>query len=190
MANSQNIARLSPLDQETPLILANGIEIQDRTLFPRIGVKGPGLPTFIENTGLTCGIAVNRAYRQEDGSLTIRLAPSEIIWLANDPNVAPDWTVTQTGLIAPDTYIVPRMFGNFWFTVKGEAAIDGFSRLCGVDLRPKSFSNADVAQTLLAKTGAIIIRDDAPDKLAFHILGDMSLAPYIWDCIKTAFSKA
>ena len=54
-----------------------------------------------------------------------------------------------------------------------------FACVCGVDLRPKSFADLQVAQTMVAKASAIIIRDDSLGACGFHMLGDISLGPYL-----------
>ena len=53
------------------------------------------------------------------------------------------------------------------------------AHVCGVDLRQRSFADLQVAQTMVARSSAIIIRDDAIGAGGFHVLGDISLGPYL-----------
>lgn len=190
MVDATNIIRISPIQDQSPHILTNGVEIRDMTLLPRAGVKGAGTAEFLTSLGLTAGENVNKAYRQENGGLVARLAPSEILWLGPLPGKGPYLpeqgpfpTPSTAGTYAPGAYNVPRADGNYWFNVQGAGIEEGFARACSIDLRPKNFADLDVAQTQFAKTSAIIIRDDENGKPSYHLLGDISLASYIWDCL-------
>lgn len=65
----------------------------------------------------------------------------------------------------------------------GEFAPEMFSKMCGVDLRDR-FADGFIAQTSLAKMGAIIIRADRKGKdgrahAAYHVLADIASAEYL-----------
>ncbi len=128
---------------------------------------------------------VNRAYRQTDGSLLARLSATEVLWLGAQASGAGEarWLCPDGQPLAPDTYTVPRQSGTYWFHLGGDAAAGGFSTLCGVDLSAASFPDLEVAQTLVARTGAIIIREDISGVTSFHLLGDVSLAAYMWEVL-------
>jgi sarcosine oxidase subunit gamma len=81
--------------------------------------------------------------------------------------------------ISAGVYPVPRGEGTFWVAISGRAAPDIFACVCGVDLRLGSFRDLQVAQTMVAKASAIIIRDDSFADPAFHVLGDISLGAYL-----------
>ena len=178
MATDALELRRSPIPAAGPVTLANGVELADLTLRPRAAAKGPGLPEFLRSIGVVTGGEVNRAYRQPDGSLAALLSATEVLWLAPDAGEADlaRWRSADGQPLAPDTYALPRRDGSYWFRLTGDAAAHGFSRLCGVDLSPAAFADLAVAQTLIARVSAVIIRDGA----SYHIIGDVSLAAYVW----------
>ena len=88
----------------------------------------------------------------------------------------------DTGMVFP----VPRRDGTFWFAATGSEAPAMFAKLCGVDLRPGRFDNRTVAQTLVARINAIVIRDDINDILSYHVLGDVPSAGSMWSYITDA----
>lgn len=54
------------------------------------------------------------------------------------------------------------------------------SRLCGLDFHPKQFPNLTAKQSSVAKTRQLILRQDLGKQLAFSLIGDRSLATYLW----------
>ena len=100
------------------------------------------------------------------------------------------WSFGSGAALAPGAYPVPRAEGTFWITIAGESAPDMFACVCAVDLRRKSFGDLQVAQTMIAKASAVIVRDDAVGSSAFHVLGDISLGPYLVRQLLTAAELA
>jgi sarcosine oxidase subunit gamma len=90
---------------------------------------------------------------------------------------------------APDCYLVPRGAASYWFLITGQCAAAMFAKLCGVDMRLHKFPVNTVAQTSVARSGAIIIRCDLERVPAFHLLGDSASAIYIWDCLRDAMEE-
>lgn len=64
-----------------------------------------------------------------------------------------------------------------------------FAKLSAVDLRTLAFENHSIAQTSVAKSNAIIIRDDQGDVPTYHLLGDSASAGYMWDCLLDAMAE-
>ena len=64
--------------------------------------------------------------------------------------------------------------------VTGEQAPAMFAKICGVDLRPHKFEQGRIAQTSVAKIGAIVIRDYLGELPAYHLLADSASAEYMW----------
>lgn len=58
--------------------------------------------------------------------------------------------------------------------------------MCGVDLRTHKFGKGEIAQTSLAQTNAIILRNDFATTPGFFILSDVSLTEYLWDSLLDA----
>jgi sarcosine oxidase gamma subunit len=181
----------SPIASGSPVRFGNGVIVTDLTLLPRAGAKGPALRDFLDGGGFRLGTAVNRAYRQDGGALLALLSPTEVLWLGpcDGAGILP-WQSEDAAPLAPAVYAVPRRGGTFWFHIEGTAARDGFSRLCGIDFRDGAFPDLHVAQTLAARVSVVIIREDQSGSAAYHLIGDISLAAYMWEALATAMSLA
>ncbi len=159
---------------------------------PRIGFKGRAVLSDMNERGLTLEFRPNRAFRQDDGSLAAVLAMTEVLLLwpiigASSllEGLERDWSIeTSNG-----AYLTPRRDSHFWFGITGEKAPEMFAKICGVDLRPKSFSDLAIAQTSIARSNAIVIRDDRGETPAYHLLGDSASAGYMWDCLLDAMAE-
>lgn len=174
-------------ERETALNLG----IADLSPLPRTGYKGRDITKWLAKQKVKAGEASNRAYPCGKASLAARLAPGEVVVLGaldgKDPLPAKldaAWT-DRNGLCFP----VPRRDASFWFLLTGARCSDMFAKICGVDLREKSFANHMIAQTSLARSNAIIIRDDLKQAPAFHILGDSASAGYMWMCLLDAMEE-
>ena len=64
-----------------------------------------------------------------------------------------------------------------------------FAKLCGVDLRVDHFPDLAIAQTSVARSNAIVIRDDLGATPTFHLLGDSASAAYMWDVLLDAMAE-
>ncbi len=149
---------------------APGVEVADFSLLPRTGYKGAGTVAWLQSRGFELRPEPNRAFDQADGSLVAMLSKSEALILGP----------MAEGLDAAGRcYSLPRRDSHYWFLLTGVAIPELFSKLCGVDLRPVSFANGSVAQTLVARTSAIIIRN----QLDYHLLGDSASATYVWSIL-------
>ncbi|MDP6573602.1 MAG: hypothetical protein QGI06_08840 [Rhodospirillales bacterium] len=173
-------------DDETQALSSLGIA--DLSPLPRTGFKGDGAVDWLAAQGIAIGEASNHAVRQADGALAAKLAPGEVLVLdglgegeAICARLDAAWTP-----VASAFWPVPRRDGAFWFLVTGEHAATMFAKVCGVDLRPDKFSNHAVAQTSVARTNAIVVRDDLGAVPAFHLLGDSASARYMWHCLADA----
>ena len=134
----------------------------------------------------------NRAFRQKDGTLVAVLTMTEALLLSPLSGKAPaleklgaDWSIEK----ADGCYLVPRRDSHFWFMITGQEAPSMFAKICGVDLRQKSFSDLAMAQTSVARSNAIVIRDDQGETPAYHLLGDSASAGYMWDCLLDAMAE-
>jgi sarcosine oxidase subunit gamma len=64
-----------------------------------------------------------------------------------------------------------------------------FSKICGVDLRTHKFSHSHIAQTSVAKTNAVVIRNDLGSTPVFYVLSDISGVEFLWDCLLDAMQE-
>jgi sarcosine oxidase subunit gamma len=170
---------------------AHELAIVDLSPLPRTGFKGPRIAAWLAENGVVLGERSNHAYPQAKGMLVARLAPGEVLILG--PSDGDD--AATTALEAAWTYRVsgvwpvPRRDASFWFVVTGHSAASMFAKICGVDLRPKSFAYHAVAQTSVARSNAIVIRDDRGSVPAYHLLGDSASTSFMWTSLIDAMAE-
>jgi sarcosine oxidase subunit gamma len=169
--------------------LARRLGLADLSPLPRVGFKGPKMADWLTSKGAPLGAESNRAYPIAGGCLAARLAPGEVLLLGgldSTPLAALEqaWSYGDAGV-----WPVPRRDASFWFMVTGEKCAAMFAKICGVDLRPKSFANYAIAQTSVARTNCIVIRDDLGGALAYHLLGDSASAGFVWSAVVDAMAE-
>ncbi len=155
----------------------------------RTGFKGADTPAWLSAQGLVLPEMPNRTVKQADGSLLARLSEGEFLLLGKPGapgghvdrlNDAWNWEA-GAGLCFP----VPRQDSHCWFHLGGDAVPALFARLCAVDLRRHVFAEGAVAQTSVARLGAIIIRVGED----YHLLADSASAEYLWACLSDAMAE-
>ena len=57
------------------------------------------------------------------------------------------------------------------------------------DLRADRFANLHIAQTSVARTTTIVIRQDLGASVAFHLVFDSASAEYMWLCLDDAMAE-
>lgn len=171
--------------------LASTLALADLSPLPRAGFKGPGMADWLGSKDATLGPESNRAYPLANGILAARLAPSEVLLLGGlHGDAAPiaaferAWSYDAAGV-----WPVPRRDASFWFAITGERSAAMFAKICGVDLRPKAFANHTIAQTSVARTNCIVIRDDFGGAPAYHLLGDSASASFAWTSLLDAMQE-
>lgn len=161
----------------------------------RVGFKGPGAAEWLAAQDVVVP-AVNRAARQRDGSLVLRLG-------ANDVMIVSDLACTSglpaaligrwTGLPDPPPeargFPVPRQEGFCWFALSGARADALMAKLCAVDLRPHKFADGEIAQTSVARLSAVVARNDLNNTLGYYLFADSASAEYWWDCFTDAMQE-
>ena len=178
-------------DAEGEAAVGRTLALCDLSSLRRCGFKGPRTLEWLSEQGIRVGEADNMAYRQEDGSLAARLAPTEVLVLGDLDGGGPCEALAAACSIdrAPGTYPVPRAGANAWFLVSGADAPAMFAKLCGVDLRPRKFAPAAIAQTSVARLNGIVIRDDLGATTAYHLLADGAAAGFLWSCLLDAMAE-
>ncbi|MFL5337291.1 MAG: sarcosine oxidase [Geminicoccaceae bacterium] len=171
------------------------LALVDLSLRPRTGFKGRGTPEWLGGQGLALP-EPNRAARQGDDTLAVRLAPREVLLLA-------PWATARGGLVErldaawpeghgaegpPRGYPVPRADSHFWFLLTGRHVPAMLAKLCGIDFRTDRFAPLQVAQTQAVRLSVIVVRDDTPLP-AWHLLADSASADYVWTCLVDAMQE-
>jgi sarcosine oxidase subunit gamma len=165
---------------------ARGMGLTDLSPLARVGFKGNGALQWARDHGVKIGQANNVATRQAGGALAARLADSEVVVIDGlagkgtlPHRLLSEWSMDN----AKGGYLVNRQGVNFWFMATGEHAAAMFAKICGVDLRAHKFAERAIAQTSVARTNCIVIRDDLGAVPAFHMMGDSASAEYQWTCV-------
>lgn len=76
--------------------------------------------------------------------------------------------------------------GRGFLVLVGARALNVLPKVCGLNLSDTAFPDHHAAQTMLAKVRALLIRADAVQLPAYHIIVDRSLAAYVWDVLLEA----
>ncbi len=181
---------------EVEVQTARRMGLADLSPLPRSGFKGQGTVEWLSAQGVDVPGESNRALRQSDGALALRLAPSEIMILGDlagqgdlPAKLNQAWDSEALPPKTPRGFPLPRDETHAWFLVMGTQASAMFAKLCAVDLRPQSFPGGQVAQTSLAKMTGTILRDDKGETPAFHVLADSASADYLWGCLLDAMAE-
>jgi sarcosine oxidase subunit gamma len=175
---------------EDEALKAQQLGLVDLTPIARTGFKGKQAVSWAKSQGLIVGEKNNQAYLQDNGALVARLADTEILILNNihsKKNQCSPLEEEYEKNKPTKCYSVPRNNSSAWFMITGKFSSDLFAKICGIDLRLKSFPNHSIAQTSIARINGIIIRNDINNTAAFYLLFDSASTDYMWSCLKDAF---
>ncbi len=176
---------------------AQHLAICDLSHLQRIGFKGVGTCKWLESQNIHIPAKVNYALPNENGCLVVRLGVNEILIFdclrnttSTPARLEQQWNQHYSqGNNKYCCYIVPRQESHACFSVTGRYSYEMFSKLCAVDLRKEKFANHMIAQTSLARLGAIIIRNDLKSLINYIVLVDSASAEYCWDCLLDAMHE-
>ena len=177
---------------EEELAAARSLSLVDLSPLPRIGFKGPGALQWLGGQGIAGLDRDNRADTQGGGEIAVRLGPSEALILgavARESTLCRRLEEAWPGDDPARCHPVPRGDSHFWSAVSGAHAAPMLAKLCAVDLRITRFAQGEVAQTTVARLGAVIIRADLGPVPLFHILGDSASAEYYWEVVMDAMAE-
>ena len=173
-----------------------GVLLCDLSPLSRLGLKGRSIAAVLESARITLPAKVNEASKQRDGSLCLRIAENEVLLLsAMASDGVADFRALPKVLAEHDKrscWVVPYMDSFCWLALAGVGVGEMFAKLCAVDLREGVFAPLMIAQTSVARLGAVIVRAPASSKGAmplFHILCDNASSGYLWDCLEEAMGE-
>jgi sarcosine oxidase subunit gamma len=164
------------------------LAIMDLSPLPRLGLKGVRIGDWLEARGMKFSESLNQAVAQKHGDLLARLGTNEFLVLANPCNGSPGHSHERPDE-SSECYAVSRRDSHYWFALSGEKCPSMLAKLCGVDFNTKAFGRGSVAQTQVAKTSAIVIRNDVGEIPCYYLLGDNSCVLYMWACIVDAMAE-
>jgi sarcosine oxidase subunit gamma len=169
-------ARLFPLQaggaaEDAALLLGRrgGLAIEDRTAWPRWGLKGPGSADWLAAAGLALP-EINR-WSESDGIRILRLGRNDVTLLA-DPDAAERLAAIRVrweAAAAPKGYPSWREEGWAWLALSGAGLAAALARLTAVDLRPGRFGADAIAQTRVAHLDAVLLLAGGVAEILFDI---------------------
>ncbi|MBT5156048.1 MAG: FAD-dependent oxidoreductase [Gammaproteobacteria bacterium] len=159
--------------------LESGVVIVDRTLSDRCGIRGRTAASWLESVSMLVPDKPNRALVQKDGTLLARLSIGEFLLLGGSDYLGclPE--------AADSNYSLPRADSHVWLVVSGAHSRELLQAVCSVDLRVRSFSDGDVAQTLMFGISVILIQSEG----SFHLCADITSSQYLHDALGRAFNS-
>ncbi len=159
------------------------LAIADLCALPRCGLKNAGAPDWLAARGVVIPEIANRAARQDDGGLCIRMGDADIMVTAdpagrsNRPQrLLAEWTSDSTQQKGWNAH---REEGFGWFLLTGRLAPEFWSRTCAVDMRLDRFADLSIAQTRAFGMSGIIARADLGAVPAFHLFFDIASSDYL-----------
>jgi sarcosine oxidase subunit gamma len=160
--------------------------LADLSLLQRFGAKGWEIWPTLASIGIARPDANNTALRLTGGGSVLRLGDNEAFLLGSVINEAP---LVQRAAALPTAsgfYPVPRQDTHAWLLLLGRAMPLLLSKVCAIDFRLGRFRNLTIAQTSVARVGAVVLRDDVAGGPAFHVLADSASAIYLWKVLLDA----
>ncbi len=181
---------------ESELRYAQQMALCDVSYLQRVGFKGAGTIDWLSKQGIKIPENINTTAILSNDCLIARLGANDILILdslknkTDVPNkLEQQWHQDYAPDSEPCGFIMPRQDSHACFCVSGINAPEIFSTLCAIDLRASKFANHAIAQTSLARLGAIIIRHDIGNHIAFYVLTESVSAEYCWDCLDDAMQE-
>jgi sarcosine oxidase, subunit gamma len=165
-----------PDPQGDPSICA----LADLSLLPRFGAKGWETWSTLARIGIAAPDRNNTASRLADGGVAMRLGDNEAFLLCDIFGNAPLVERAQGLASASGFYPVPRTDTHAWLLLIGAEVPKQLSKVCAVDFRLDRFDDLSVAQTMIARVGSVVLRDDIAGTPAFHVLADSASVRYLW----------
>lgn len=195
-SNINEYAMISVIDENNEIDYAQHLALCDFSYLQRIGFKGAGTCEWLENQSIKIPTSINAALSTDDGCLVARLGSNDILILdsinnqTNTPNTLEQtWQQDYSQSSKPCGFIMPRQDSHACFSISGAYAAEMFAKLCAIDLRITKFENNMIAQTSLARLGAIIIRHDLNALTNYLVLVESASAEYGWDCLMDAMQE-
>ena len=147
----------------------DGLNITDRTAWPRFGIKGPQSADFLLSIGIDLPNPNRLAVRK--GLVVMRLGRNDIVFLSDDGSADAiaalrDQWQNATG---PKGYLSWREEAWAWLNLDGPALDQTLARCCAVDLRLSVHDVDLIAQTSFAHADAVVTRRNGSVDVLFDI---------------------
>ncbi|RNJ41159.1 sarcosine oxidase [Mesorhizobium japonicum] len=170
--------------------------IRDLSTLPRIGFKGNGTTKWLNSKVGALPDVPNKAIILSDGALIARLGKEEYLVLPEKDAISDVCGDLQASWNADDAkgelrigYPLPRGDSHSWLYLEGSFIPQMMAKICGVDLRSGHFLPGEIAQTVVARISAVLIRGLNDGPYGLHMLTDFASADYLWDVLQDASAE-
>lgn len=176
-----------PGEPEVPAQDTLQLGLADCSQRAKVLVEGAGATRVIERAWDVQPPAVNRGATLSRGAVC-RLRGDRYM-LSGPPGAEEAFMATLHSAVQQEDGLVTisdATQGRAELWLLGPAAPELLSRLCGLDLHPRSFPNLTARQTSVAKTTQLVIRHDRGVVPVYALIGARSLGAYLWQTIAEA----
>lgn len=158
-----------------PRGLEHGVSLMDASYRTRYRVEGPAAAKALKSAKMKPGQSKSAKLGQ------IACSRGDLFWVLGATGVP---KAPKSGLVAIDE--VTHGTSEIW--VAGPEARALMRRVCGLDFQDKSFPDGAFKTSSVAKTVQQILRRDLDGVPCFVLVGEASLATYLWDILTEAGS--
>lgn len=163
----------------------------DLGMLPHTGYRGSAAAEWLAQQQFPIPLRPNQAATCADGCQVLRLSPREFWLLGSISDLGARIAAMPTVGDQTPANCYPLFCGDShsWLLLTGSAIADVMAKLCAVDLRPAAFPPGAIAQTSVARTGAIVAHLTLGGLPAFAILCDMAASDYLWTVLLDAVQE-
>ncbi|MCB5160739.1 sarcosine oxidase subunit gamma family protein [Marinomonas algarum] len=168
----------------------SSIKMQDCTVFSRAGFRGTGAEAFLASHGIAIPTKPNESLSCQASLVVLRLSRSEF-WIISTDNSehAKIEALEVAAMGVENVYPLYCQHSHACFMLTGAETENMFSKVCGVDLRNNVFPVGAVAQTSVARTGAIVTKQTHAQGDYFLLFADIASVQYLWEALTDAAAE-
>jgi len=188
IAGWEVVRRYPNENPETDLFAAGrGVAMADESANGKLLVEGRQAGTFLHTNWGVPELAPGDGFATQQTNI-YRLRTDQFL-VHTAPGFAQEIAGRLTTLVQPGDPLITVTditHGRSEILLIGPDSTGLLSRLCSLNFDGQQFPAGTVRQSSVAKTRQIIIRADMGLYPAFRLIGDRSLAVYLWQTIKVA----
>ncbi|MEM7276790.1 MAG: sarcosine oxidase [Pseudomonadota bacterium] len=169
---------------------AQKLAICDLSLVPRCGFKGAGAGPWVSQH-LKFPAQPNQALALSSDGLVARLSRDEslIVDSLSAPGVIEHINSKHAAETPERCYSLPRQDSHGLIALSGARAPDVLATLCAVDMATTQFTPGAVAQTSLARLGAVVVRHFSSSTPLYYLFADHCAQAYLWNVLRDALAE-
>jgi hypothetical protein len=167
--------------------MSAAVLITNRSSRVRVGCKGPGAEAWLAGQGIAVPHGANRFTIDTRGLLSARLATSEFLFEAIQPEATSALKPSKHSLEFAEmpSGVYPVLRQDFVVEITGARAHELFSETCAVDLVPvereSTATSGPVILTSMIGIGATLVCRASNEGSSFTVWSDPSYSHYFWN---------